>query len=95
MKINKKTLRKSNMKEIEDKVLHYGRAKNFLHCRGCMEYFIESPLHEHMTPRDWGMYEASTYVFTYPGGKKGDIIVFWCKRCSKPIWDSRNMLSSY
>ena len=75
--------------EINSVILKYGKAKGFIHCSYCLKQFNGSPLHESMSPRDYGMYEVSCYPFVYPGGIKKDIVAVWCKRCGRPVWDSR------
>ena len=83
------------VKQIEDTEISYRKAKNFFHCKNCIEQFLGSPLHEVMTPKEYGLYEVSSYEFTYPDSTKEEITVVWCKRCSRRIWDSRNMKKLY
>ena len=75
--------------EINSVTLNYHKAKGFMHCSYCLKQFNGSPLHESMTPREYGMYEVSSYTFSYPGGVKKDVVAVWCKRCGRPVWDSR------
>ena len=93
--MNKDIFTPAKIKEIENKELNYNKAEDFFHCKYCIEQFLVSELHKTMTPREYGMYEVSSYVFTYPRGKKGSIIVVWCKRCGRSIWDSRNLVARY
>jgi len=85
----------SQIEEIQNTELSYNKAKNFLQCKHCTDQFLGTPLHETMTPKEYGIYEVSNYTFTYPKGLKEDIIVVWCKRCGRHIWDSRNFTSMY
>lgn len=71
--------------------LNYNKAKKFFHCKHCLEQFIGSELHSVMTPRDYGIYEVSTYDFTRPDGQVSEIVVVWCKRCGRTVWDSRSI----
>lgn len=87
--MNKKSFLASERKEIENTRIYHSKGKNFFSCDYCMDQFAKSPLSETMTPRDYGMYEASKYSFRYPDGEKSDIVVVWCKRCGNSIWDNR------
>jgi hypothetical protein len=75
----------------ESITLDYKKAKRFFHCKNCIEQFLGSELHQSMTPSDYGLYEASTYAFKQPDGSEPDILVLWCKRCKRSVWDSRLM----
>jgi hypothetical protein len=46
--------------------LVYEKAKRFIHCKNCLEHFNESPLHEVMTPRDYGVYEIAEFEIPIP-----------------------------
>ena len=87
--MKKKIPSSSEIKEIENTRIYHSKGKNFFTCDYCMDQFSKSPLSKNMTPRDYGMYEASNYSFTYPNGEKADIVVIWCKRCGNRIWDNR------
>lgn len=84
-------MNKKERDQLEEIQLDYKKAKGFVHCKNCTEQFLHSPLHEIMTPREYGMYEVSTYPFVYPDKKVRDIIVLWCKRCGNKVWDSRKL----
>lgn len=73
------------------KELNYNKALNFLHCKSCIEQFLGSDLHKVMTPKEYGLYEASSYEYEHPSGEKEIIIVIWCKRCGRSVWDSRSV----
>lgn len=77
------------IKKIEEIEIDYTKAKTFFHCKECIEQFLGSPLHQSMTPKDYGVYEVNSLAFTYPDGNIKDIVVVWCKRCGKKVWDSR------
>lgn len=83
------------IKKIDDTNLVYRKSKTFFHCRNCIEQFKGSPLHESMTPREYGIYEASSYDFTYPDGTVAEIYVVWCRRCGRDVWDSRDLTKLY
>lgn len=86
---------KNDIHHIEIADISYRKAKKFFHCKNCIEQFLGSPLHEVMTPKEYGMYEVSTYDFSYPDGSIAEIIVVWCKRCGRKIWDGRNLMKLY
>ena len=83
----KKKIKSSNIDS--ESGLDYSLVKSFMHCAHCMEQFLGSPLHDVMTPGEYGLYEASRYPFTYSDGTHADIVVVWCKRCGRSVWDSR------
>lgn len=93
--MKKNTFLPSEIKEIENKRIYHSKGKNFFSCEYCLKQFTGSSLSETMTPRDYGMYEASNYSFTYPNGEKSDIVVVWCKRCGNRIWDSRDLVKAF
>jgi len=64
--------------------LDHKKAGNFFHCKHCIEQFLGSDLHQLMTPAEYGQYEASAYSLD---GE--NIVVVWCKRCKREVWDSR------
>lgn len=68
---------------------------NWLHCKHCLSEFMNSPQHEVMSPRDYCSYEVSSYPFKYPNGVNANILVVWCKRCHRQVWDSRHLTSLY
>ena len=80
---------KDEIKNIEATEIDYTKTKTFFHCKNCIEQFMGSPLHQSMTPRDYGVYEVGSLAFTYPDGSIKDIVVVWCKRCGKIVWDNR------
>lgn len=77
-------------KNIDSVPLDYKKTKQFYHCKYCTEQFIGSELHKVMTPKEYGLYEVGAYDFEYPNGDKAVITVVWCKRCGRPVWDSRH-----
>ena len=85
----KKRFNKKEIQKIMDKKLDYKKAGMFLHCKSCLNKFLGSEANKKMSPRDFGSYEISDYIFTYPDKKTANILVFWCKRCGKSVWDSR------
>jgi len=88
--MNKKVFTSLQKKKIKDRVLSISKAKDFFHCKSCEVQFDSGPLKQSMTLRDFGLYEISKYAFLYPGKKKSvDIVVVWCKRCGRNIWDNR------
>ena len=86
---------KKDIDQIEEIQLSYRKSKSFFHCKSCIDQFLGSPLHEVMTPKEYGLYEVSSYEFLYPDGTKADITVVWCKRCSQKVWDGRDLMKIY
>lgn len=82
---------KKEMQKIMNTKLDYKKAGMFLHCKSCLDSFLGSKKHEKMSARDYGEYEISDYVFTHPDKTTANILVFWCKRCGKEVWDSRHL----
>ena len=86
---------KDEIEEIKNKELSYVKAKDFFRCKNCIDKFSKSALNKTMSPREYGMYEVSKYTFRYPRSRKAEVIVVWCKRCGRNIWDSRDLVSIY
>ena len=78
------------IKEIFKTELSQDNVKMYFHCKACLpkkhEYF---PAGE--SPQSFMSYEVSSYGFTYPSGVMANILVVWCKKCGKSIWDSRHL----
>jgi uncharacterized protein with PIN domain len=85
----KKDLSENEIRQIEKIPLDYKQTREFFHCKHCIEQFMGSELHDIMTPRDYGMYEVGVYDFVYPDGSLAPIVVVWCKRCGRKVWDGR------
>ena len=85
----------TKIKEIKGVELFSKKAKKFFECKGCIKKLMESGSREYLTPREYGMYEASLYPFVYPSGEKTEIVVIWCKRCKSVVWDSRFLVSMF
>jgi hypothetical protein len=88
-------MKDSEIKQIEEAQLDYKETKKFLHCKNCIEQFLGSELNESMTPRDYGIYEVGICDFLYPDGTRRDVIVMWCRRCGRKVWDSRSFMKIY
>ena len=86
-----KIMTKKEIQKIMSTKLDYKKAGMFLHCKTCLDKFLGSKDNKKMSPRDFGSYEISDYVFTYPNKLKANILVLWCKRCGKEVWDSRHL----
>ena len=85
----------AQIEEVEDKELSYNKVKEFLHCKTCIDSFLNSPLHTTMSPAEYGIYEAGAYPFRYHNGQESDIVAIWCKRCGRMVWDSRHLAPMY
>lgn len=92
--------RKNNMKiKLTDKAteetfkvkLDYKKVSNFLHCGDCLDKYNKSSLRHSLSPHEAMSYELSGYHFVYPDGKKAHILVVWCRKCKKSVWDSRHL----
>lgn len=81
---------KEFIKETLEKGLNYEDSVMFLHCRTCLPK-IPGDMPEGKSAHDIMNYEASSLKFTYPDGKIANIMVLWCKKCSKQVWDSRHL----
>lgn len=78
---------KKERENTTTEILEYSKAGNFFHCKHCIEQFLGSELHCVMTPREYGSYEVSSYPL-----KTGEtIVVVWCKKCGREVWDSREL----
>lgn len=86
---------KAQILRVKNIPLNRSRAKGFFQCKDCAEEFKKNNLSEFLSIKEYGMYEASLYCFEYPDGKKADIVVIWCKRCGKPVWDSRGFIKVF
>jgi uncharacterized protein with PIN domain len=91
----KRQLTEIEIKQVEKTALEYKKTKEFFHCKHCIEQFLGSELHDIMTPRDYGMYEVGLYDFKMPDGSTSEIVVVWCKRCGRKVWDGRRYEKTY
>jgi hypothetical protein len=66
--------------------------QTFVHCKNCLEKFLGSGTHEHMSPADFMDYCASAYPFTFEDGTTDQVFVLWCKHCKQRVWDSRHLI---
>lgn len=80
-------------REIMAKEIRYEDDEDmmFMHCKQCIDQFLGSPLHDQMSPRDYGQYEVASKPFEYPDGSMGQVVVVFCKRCHRLVWDSRHL----
>lgn len=83
--------------EIMDKEILYEDDENtmFMHCKHCMDQFLGSPLHGQVSPREYGQYELAFTPFEYPDGHVAQIVVAFCKRCQRVVWDSRRLINLF
>lgn len=79
------------IKHVDNKSFDYKKTKLFLHCKECIEQFLNSELHKIMTPKEYGLYEVGISDFTYSDGTVVEVVVVWCKRCGKKVWDGRDL----
>lgn len=78
-------MKKKTLMKVEK--LKYEDVKNFLHCKHCIEQFLESPLHEVMTPRDYSLYELGLSDLEEDGNVR-PVFILWCRRCGRQVWNS-------
>ena len=71
--------------------LDYRRANMFLHCKHCHEEFSAGQFGHGQSPREALDYEVSSYPFEAHVGVIENIVVVWCKRCARSVWDSRHL----
>ena len=82
---------KKELKEIFEKEIKYEEATMFMHCQNCLSKFIGSELHSYKSAHEAMEYEVSSAPFVYPDGTKASVLVVWCKKCGKEVWDSRHL----
>lgn len=77
--------------------LDYEKANQFLHCKDCLTKFLKSADYKAglFSPKEYMEYEVSSYPFKYPNGHTANILVVWCKKCGKEVWDSRHLTHIY
>ena len=75
--------------------LNYDKASAFAHCKHCLKKFLASPEYSKKSPREAMNYELSTYPFRYSNGIVGNIVVVWCKKCRRKVWDSRHLTNLF
>jgi hypothetical protein len=66
--------------------------QTFLHCKNCLDKFLGSPTHNHISPADFLDYCASAYPYTFEDGTTERVFVLWCKHCKLRVWDSRHLI---
>jgi len=66
--------------------------QQFLHCKHCLDQFLGSPTHEHMSPAEFMDYCASAYPITLDDGAQERVFVLWCKHCKRRVWDSGHLM---
>jgi hypothetical protein len=92
---NMKNFSDEEKKEIMERTLKYEDGFRFLHCSHCLgEYLAEREANGGVSkesPRDAMNYEKSSVPFTYPDGTTANILALWCKKCGRPVWDTRHM----
>lgn len=81
------------IKEIFAKEIVYGseNCKLALHCKSCLDEHNNGPYKDVMSPHEAMSYEAWAYEFEYAGGFKAGIVVVFCKKCGRKVWDSRHL----
>lgn len=94
-KIEKWKFTDKEIETIKNEQLNIDDSEMFLHCKECLQKFLGSPSHSTMTPSEAMEYEASAVPLTYPNGKTALVVVIWCKRCGKKVWDSRHLTHLY
>lgn len=92
-------MNKADMKKIANTKLKYDKSTQFLHCDHCLnEYFKEREANfgeSALSPRDAMKYETASYPFKFPDGHSEAIIVVWCSKCGRDVWDSRHLIHRY
>jgi len=64
----------------------------FLHCKHCLKEFYSGGFGDGQSPSEAMNYEVSAYPLALGKRKFARIIVVWCKRCKRSVWDSRHLL---
>ncbi len=65
----------------------------FLHCAKCLREFYDGVFGDGLSPGEALSYEATAYPLKLGGRKMARIVVVWCKRCKRVVWDSRHLLT--
>lgn len=77
--------------ETMKKEIKYKDITQFIHCKDCMDKFLDSDEHKTKSPKEFGKLEAGSIPFTYPDGTKANIIAIFCGHCEKQVWDTRHL----
>ncbi len=64
----------------------------FLHCAKCLQEFYDGKFGKGQSPGEALSYEATGYLLKTGKNRMARIVVIWCKRCKRSIWDSRHLL---
>jgi hypothetical protein len=80
-------MKKSDIGKTMKIKLDYKKANMFAHCNHCLKKGL--PYNE--SPDSYMNYQMTSYPFTYPDKTKANILVVWCKKCKREIWDSRHL----
>jgi hypothetical protein len=85
--------------EIMSKEIKHSDAKQFLHCKHCLTDYKNGIFGQGMSPRDAMNYETGVVDFEWPvgkeKGKKIGVVTVFCKRCSRPVWDTRHLTNLF
>ncbi len=64
----------------------------FVHCKYCLKEYYSGDFGDGKSPSEAMNYEISAYPIEMGRRKVARIIVVWCKRCKRSVWDSRHLL---
>ena len=86
-------LTKEQWNELYQKKLNNEDSVQFFHCKTCFEQSLKEhgTKNEAWSPKKTLSYELSAIPIKYPDGSTIGVVVAWCNRCEKSIWDSRHL----
>lgn len=89
-----KDLTKSEIAEIEKVKISVNDGEMFMHCKHCMQEFMDKKFGVGQSPK-----EALTYcIASVPLETKNhvtNIVAAFCNRCGRVVWDSRHLKHRY
>lgn len=89
-----KKLSKEEIKEIEAKKITVDDGEMFMHCKHCMQDFMDKKFGVGQAPK-----EALTYcIASVPMESEHhvtNIVAVFCNRCGRLVWDSRHLTHRY
>lgn len=90
---------KKEAKKIDKIKLDYNKSSMFLHCKHCMNKYMKEREknggESKESPKDAMKYEAASYPMEFPDKHIENILVVWCSKCGKEVWDSRHLTHRY
>lgn len=86
---------KEDIEFLQKADVSYEKAKMFMHCKTCIKDHQEGVFGGEQSPKDALSYAMGSVPLESPEGKVFNVVVVYCKRCEKPIWDSKHLTHLY